>query len=623
MGKVVRIGGAGGFLGDSSVAAPQLLRGGQLDYMILDYLAEATMSALGQLRAARPDQGYARDFTEWIWKDNLRELKAQGVRIVTNAGGLNPRACRARMEALAAEAGLSFNIAIVEGDDLIGRLGEMAGMGEMYSDRPFPDPARIFTANAYFGGRPIAQALAAGADMVITGRVVDSALALGPLMHEFGWTDADYDRLSAGSLAGHVIECGAQATGGLFTDWEDVPDWAHIGYPVVECHADGSFIVTKPPGTGGLISPAAVAEQILYEVGDPQGYALPDVVCDFTRVTVEPAGPDKVRVTGAKGYPPSGQYKVCVTHQDGFRFIGAMPIVGRDAARKAHRQASAVLERVGEMLRDRNLPPFRDTRIEVLGAEATYGAQANPAAQAVREVVYRVGAEHEDAAALGLMMREFQSPTTSMSVGCTGWFGGAPTISPVARVFSVLLPRDGLPATVDLGGRSFEVRAEPPVLPFDATMVERPVVPIAPIDSGPMVRRPLIDLAWARSGDKGDAFNVGVIARRPEYLPWIRRALTPAAVQAFFAHEFEGAAQPQVLRYELPGMGAINLHCIQALGGGQFASLRLDPLAKGKAQQLLDMEIEIPAALAAQPEPTSAAKGPGVSRGRPIRFRLA
>jgi hypothetical protein len=599
--KVVRIGGAGGFLGDSSVAAPQLLKGGRLDYMILDYLAEATMSALGQLKAARPDQGFARDFTEWVWKDNFQELKAQGVRIVTNAGGLNPHACRARMEELAAAAGLSFKIAVVEGDDLMDRLAGLSarGLTEMFTDAPFPDPKRVFTANAYFGGRPIAEALAAGADMVITGRVVDSALALGPLMHEFGWSDADYDLLSAGSLAGHVIECGAQATGGLFTDWEDVPDWAHIGYPVIECHADGSFVVAKPPGTGGLVSPAAVAEQILYEVGDPQGYALPDVICDFTQVTVETVGDNRVRVTGAKGYPPSGSYKVCVTFEDGYRFIGAMPVVGRDAARKAQRQADAVLERLGEMLRDRNLPPLRDRRIELLGAEASYGAQARPEAMAVREVVARVGAEHDSAEALGLLAREFASPTTSMSVGSTGWFGGAPTITPVARVFSVLLPRVEVPAVVTLGDRRLESHAMPPAQAFDPAMVSRPDVPGPVVVDSEMIRVPLIELAWARSGDKGDAFNIGVIARRPQYMPWIRRALSPQAVQAFFAHEFEGAKAPKVISYELPGLQALNLHCIQALGGGQFSSLRLDPLAKGKAQQLLDMEIEIPADLLA------------------------
>ena len=599
MAKVVRIGGAGGFLGDSSVAAPQLLKGGKLDYMMLDYLAEATMSSLGQLKAARPDQGYARDFTEWVWKDNLQEFKAQGVKIITNAGGLNPRACRARMEELAAAAGLSFKIAIVKGDDLMDQLDALKaqGLSEMFTDAPFPDPKAVFSANAYFGGRPIAAALAAGADMVITGRVVDSALTLGPLMYEFGWTDEDHDQLSAGSLAGHVIECGAQATGGLFTDWRDVPDWAHIGYPIVECHADGSFVVTKPEGTGGLVSPAAVAEQILYEVGDPQAYALPDVVCDFTQVQCEQAGPNRVLVTGAKGYPASDRYKVCVTFGDGFRFIGAMPVVGREAAAKAARQADAVLMRVSEMLRDRNLPAFRDTRVEVLGAEATYGANANPALRDVREVVARIGAEHESAEALGLMMREFASPTTSMSVGSTGWFGGAPTITPVARVFSLLLPRADLPATVDVGGQTLTIEAPRPPVAYDPAATVRPPVPADPDAAGPMKTVRLVDVAWARSGDKGDAFNVGVIARKPEVLPWIRAALTEARVKTWFAHEFAGAPAPKVIRYELPGMNALNFHCIQALGGGQFSSLRLDALAKGKAQQLLDLELDVPAAL--------------------------
>lgn len=598
MAKIVRIGGAGGFLGDSSVAAPQLLAGGKLDYIILDYLAEATMAPLGQLKHARPDQGYARDFTEWVWKDNLREFKERRVRVVTNAGGVNPESCRARMEEIAAEAGISFKIAIVTGDDLIDRVPDLAAAGttEMFSGAPFPDPKKVWTANAYLGGGPIAAALAVGADVVITGRVVDSALTLGPLMHEFGWGPDDHDRLSAGSLAGHVIECGAQATGGLFTDWEDVPDWAHIGYPVIECHADGDFVVTKPEGTGGLVSPAAVSEQILYEVGDPQAYALPDVVCDFSQLNVTAEGEGRVRVSNAKGYPPTGKLKTCVTYENGHRFIGIMPVVGRDAAKKAAAQAQAVLTRVGEMLRGRNLPPLRDTRVELLGTEASYGAQANPALAGAREVIARIGAEHDDAEALGLLMREFDSPTTSMSVGSTGWFGARPTISPVAQVFSLLVEGGSVEARVLIGGETIAVANPAPVTPFDSAMIERPVVEDA-AEGDDLVEVELIELAWARSGDKGDAFNVGVIARRPEYLPWIRAGLSEAAVKAFFAHEFEGASHPEVRRYELPGMNAINLHCIQSLGGGQFASLRLDPLAKGKAQQLLDMKVKVPRAL--------------------------
>lgn len=597
MGKIVRIGGACAFFGDSSVAPAQLLAAG-VDYLILDYLAEATMSVLGSMRRHNPKAGFAGDFTEWVWKDNLHALKATGTRIVTNAGGVNPHACAARMAAIAAEAGLDFRIAVVEGDELLGRLDELAGDTEMYTGAPFPPRAEILTANAYLGGFPIARALAMGADVVVTGRCVDSALTLGPLIHEFGWTPEDYDRLAAGSLAGHVIECGAQGSGGLFTDWRDVPDWAHIGYPIVECEADGRFTVTKPEGTGGLVSVPVVAEQVLYEVGDPQAYMLPDVVCDFADLRIEPAGDQRVAVTGVRGHPPTGRYKVTVTHNDGARLIAFMPIVGREAAAKAQRQAEAVLTRVTEMLRAKNLPPFRATRIELLGAEASYGANASDAARGVREVVYKLAVEHDDPDAFKYLQREFDSPTTSMSVGTTGWFGARPQVQPVMRVWSTTIDRMAVPATVHLGGRSETVTAPPPPRPFAEAMIARPAPGDAP--AGAATRTvPLIALAWARSGDKGDAFNIGVIARRPDYLPWIRAALSEEAMLRFFAHEFEGAKAPAVHRYELPGMNALNLHFLDALGGGQFASLRLDPLAKGKAQQLLDFPVPVPAELAA------------------------
>jgi hypothetical protein len=338
--KTIRIGGACAFFGDSSVAPTQLIAAG-VDYLILDYLAEATMSSLGAMRRHRANLGYATDFTEWVWKDNLAELKRTGTKIVTNAGGVNPRACLERMEKIAADAGVSLRIAIVEGDEVMDRLDELSAQGELITGAPFPDKDKVVTANAYLGAGPIARALAMGADVVITGRCVDSALTLGILVHEFGWSETDYDKLSQGSLAGHVIECGAQATGGLFTDWREVPDWANIGYPIIECTADGAFTVTKPEGSGGLVTPAVVAEQILYEVGDPQGYMLPDVVCDFTEVKLEQTGPDRVRVTGSKGYPPTGQYKVCVTWADGFRAMGFMAVVGREAAQKAQRQAES------------------------------------------------------------------------------------------------------------------------------------------------------------------------------------------------------------------------------------------------------------------------------------------
>jgi hypothetical protein len=342
-----------------------------------------------------------------------------------------------------------------------------------------------------------------------------------------------------------------------------------------------------------------VAEQILYEIGDPQGYMLPDVVCDFTGVEVSALGDQRVLVTGARGRPASGRYKVCLTHTDGWRTFAVTPVVGRDAGRKARRQAEAVLERVGEMLRARNLAPFRATSIEVLGAEMSYGAQAR--GEGAREVVTKLGIEHDERRALEVFLREWMAPMTSMAVGSTGWFAGLPEIQPVVRVFSFTLDRAEVPAAVSVGDAAIPFDAPRLAAPFDAALVERPIVEPAVLETEDLVAVPLIDIAWARSGDKGDAFNVGVIARDAAFLPYIRAALSEDAVRAFFAHEFAGGAHPRVIRYDVPGLKALNFHCLDALGGGQFASLRLDALAKGKGQQLLEFLVPIPRRLLSSP----------------------
>ena len=256
--KVVRIGGASGFWGDSSVAAAQLVHGAPIDYLVFDYLAELTMAILASARNKKPELGYATDFVDVAMRSVLREVAQKGIKVISNAGGINPRGCAEALGRLAEEMGVSLKIAVVEGDDvsaLIPALRER-GQTDMFTGGPLPE--RILSANAYLGALPVAAALAEGADVVITGRCVDSAVTLGALIHEFGWKPQDYDRLAAGSLAGHIIECGCQATGGLHTDWEAIPDWARIGYPVLECEADGSFVVTKPQGTGGRVLAAAV-----------------------------------------------------------------------------------------------------------------------------------------------------------------------------------------------------------------------------------------------------------------------------------------------------------------------------------------------------------------------------
>jgi hypothetical protein len=295
-------------------------------------------------------------------------------------------------------------VAAVDGDDLRARLDEFrdAETREMFSDAGFPNND-VASCNAYFGAFPIAKALAGGADIVITGRVVDSALVLGPLIHEFGWRPNDYDRLAAGTMAGHLLECGAQVIGGTFTDWRAVPNWAEAGFPIGECRADGSVVITKPRGTGGLVSVGTVAEQLLYEVADPQAYMVPDVVCDFSQVEVLQVGPDRVRASGAKGYPPTPTYKVCLSYDDGWRAVAYLPIISTEAVAKAERQSAAILLRLDRMLRDQNLGPWTKTCVEILGGEANFGEHAR--ARQAREVMLRVAVEHEEKRAVDLFAR--------------------------------------------------------------------------------------------------------------------------------------------------------------------------------------------------------------------------
>ncbi len=590
--KVVRIGGASGFWGDTAIAAPQLLEHGRIDFLVFDYLAEVTMSILAAKRAKDPAQGYANDFVDITMRALLPEIRRQGVRVVANAGGVNPLACRDALARVAAELGIDLKIGVVLGDDLIDRAAELArsGVREMFDGSPFP--ARPVSINAYLGAVPIARALDAGCDVVITGRGVDSAVTLGVMMHAFGWRETDYDLLAQGSLAGHLVECGAQCTGGLFTDWREVPDWENIGFPVVEAHADGSFVITKSPGTGGLVTPASVGEQLLYEIGDPRSYLLPDVRCDFTAVRFEADGDDRVRVTGARGRAPSRRCKVSATHADGYRNTAFLTIIGAEAAAKARRTGETILARTRAMLAAQGLPDYAEARIEVLGAEESLGAQGRALA---REVVLKIAVRSESAAALRLFAREFAPAGTSMAPGTTGLVGGRPSPSPVIRLFSFLFAKDAISVRVDVDGQVLEVPFAPGVDDDEAGGVpaarvfeparEDPAVPMRTVD--------LIRVAHGRSGDKGNKANIGIIARDPRWLPWLSLRLTPESVAAHFAHR----APSRVERFDLPGMGAINFLLHDVLGGGGMASLHTDNLAKAYAQVLLTMPVAVPAAL--------------------------
>lgn len=587
MKDVVRIGGASGFWGDSSVGAPQLVERGDLDFLVFDYLAELTMSILAAARGKNPELGYATDFVQVTMKAILRDVAARGIRVISNAGGVNPQACARAIAALAEEQGVAIRIAVVEGDDVLPLVPKLReeGVAELQTGAPLPP--RLLTANAYLGALPVKAALDAGAQIVITGRCVDSAVTLGALMHTFGWGAGDFDKLAQGSLAGHIIECGCQATGGLHTDWEAVPDWAHIGYPVLECSGDGSFVATKPAGTGGLVNTAVIAEQMLYEIGDPARYLLPDVSCDFTQVQLEQVGEHRVRVSGARGRPPGPAYKVSATYLDGFRCNAQLTIVGQDAARKAQRTGEAILERTRELLARQGLADYTRTRIEVLGSEqANYGPHARTGA--VREAVLHLAVMHPDKAALELFAREIAPAGTSWSPGTTG-AGGRPSPSPAIKQYAFLLDKRRLSPVVELDGRKIAVD-----VPTGQAALEPAAAPALRSDppAGPAgAEVPLIELAWARSGDKGNHSNIGVIARRPEWLPHLRAELTPERVRAWLGHLVEG----EVTRFDVPGIHAMNFLCTQALDGGGMASLRNDPLGKGMGQILLAMPVRAPA----------------------------
>ncbi len=589
--KIVRIGGGTAFGADSFYGHHALIQAG-CDYIVYDCLAELTMASLSSDTATFPDgymPSFLRDITPY-----LREMLANNCKIVTNWGGLNPHGAAEAMRKVLAAQGLTAKIGVVTGDDMRGRVDEFRAQGlrEMFSGEALPDDVEFSSMNAYFGGFPIAAALAEGADIVLTGRVVDSALALGPLIHEFGWTADDYDLLSAGTLIGHLTECSTQVTGGTFTDWESVPDPANIGNPIAECRADGTFVLTKPEGTGGLVSIGTVAEQMIYEVSDPQAYIVPDAVCDFSEVKMVPDGENRVLVTNVKGYAPTDMYKVCATYSQGWRATAIQPIIGINAPEKARRQAEALFERTNTVLRDRNEKPLNDTHLEIVGAESSYGPRSR--GQGAREVVAMISVTHDDPVGPQVFMKEQISSISSMSPGTTvalGGIGGAGAIRPLMRVFLFLVKKSDFQPQVSVDGKDVPFDATPSRW-FQTSDLVRPAEPAHPGDAQADLTVPLISLAWARSGDKGNLFNVGVFARDPRYAPYIAAALNSKTVGDWYAHLISDDV-PQIDRFVLPGTHGLNFVVKNSLQGGGTQCLRLDPVAKGMGQMLLEYPVPV------------------------------
>lgn len=588
--KTVNIGGASGAWGDSPRGIGQLLKS-DVQYLMMDYLAEVTMSLLAKARLKDPNAGFPPDFVAYL-KPHLKEIARRGIKVLSNAGGVNPGACKEAIEAFCAEHDIALRVAVVTGDDLMPQVDALRAQGVKEAVSGQPLPSSLLTANAYLGALPIKAALDNGADIVVTGRCVDSALALGALMHEYQWGEDQYDLLAAGSLVGHLLECGPQSTGGVFTDWESVPDWHNIGYPIAMCHADGSFELTKPANTGGLVTVATVSEQALYEVSDPAAYILPDVIADFSQLQLTQVSNDRVVVRGVKGRPPTTQYKVSATYLDGYRTVSMLAIVGYQAAAKARRTAQALLDRGADMLKEAGLPAFSAHHIEVLGAEASYGSQS--VAQGSREVVLRLVIEHAEAKPLQMLAREMGSVGLSFAQGTTGLIGGRPKPTPVVRLFTFFIDKTQLgEPLVQLGKeQAFTVLIPLGQKSVPAAPVIQAAVPISTAAKGDLVSVPLIRLAYARSGDKGNLSNIAIFSREPKYFEFLKQVLTPERIGA----HFQEVANGPVDRYEAPGLHALNFIIHEALGGGGMASMRIDPQGKAYGQRALELMVEVPIA---------------------------
>ncbi|MGB8507093.1 MAG: acyclic terpene utilization AtuA family protein [Pyrinomonadaceae bacterium] len=443
MKEKVRIAGGQGFWGDMLDAPVRQVEGGPIDYLMLDYLAEVTMSIMQKQRARDPAAGYARDFVP-LMRDILPACVEKNIRVTANAGGVNPSGCAAAVRETALELGLAgrLKLGIVTGDDVLDRLDDFLARGIELRNMDTGEPLstvreRIQSANVYLGAWPIVEALRGGAQVVITGRATDTGLTLAPIIHEYNWGETDWNRLSAGTIAGHIIECGAQSSGGNCQyDWQSIPDLANVGFPIVEAYEDGSFIVTKHEGTGGRVSVQTIKEQLVYEMGDPEEYITPDCVADFTTIRLEDAGPNRVRVHDIKGRPATEFLKVSISYSAGFKAVGTLVYSWPDAYRKA--QAAdlilrARLERLG--LR------FEQVLTEYVGANALHGPLAGEPSPDLPEVQLRIGVRGPDRKAVERFTKEIAPLILTGPPGVTGFAGGRPKVEEIVAYWPALIPK--------------------------------------------------------------------------------------------------------------------------------------------------------------------------------------
>lgn len=608
--KILRIANAGGYWGDDPYALRRQVLGSlPLDYISMDFLAEITMSILQKQHARDPKAGYARDFVSQV-EPLLDEILKRRIKIITNAGGVNPEACAKALFEVARKRNLPLRVAVVKGDDIAPRIEELRSRGVRLQNMETGEELgsygdKILSANAYFGAMPVVEALRSDPDIVLSGRVTDTGITLAALVHELEWRPDDYDRLAQGIVASHLIECGAQATGGNFTDWQKVGSYVDVGFPILEFGADGSFVITKHPGSGGLVSLQTTREQFLYEMGHPQLYITPDAIADFTTMKLEADGEDRVRVSGARGSKPTDLLKVSMALEDGFKSSGTLIISGPDARAKAELFARVFWNRLDAEIAREGLSPLEARHTEYVGDDSTHRGLTPE--HLATEVLLRLGARDHERVKLEMFRKLLPSLILSGPAG-VAVTGGAPSISEVVRYWPSLIPQEVAPASFEVWAR--DERSEAPQKIVEGSELAWPVTGgvaqparelidpfptelLAELSPSSVVEVPLMALAHARSGDKGDTSNIGLIGRSPACYVWLRENVTAERVRGWF----EGIVEGEVQRFLVPNLWALNFLLERSLGGGGTVSLYIDAQGKTYGQALLRCRVSIPRAL--------------------------
>ena len=589
---MIRIGNAGGYWGDDLSALKRQLEGGQLDYITMDFLAEITMSILQRQRQKNPELGYATDFLNQI-KECLPLIVEKNVKVISSAGGINPVGLAQKIIETAKQQGIKVKVGVVYGDNIIDQIDELTGQGEKFTNldthENFADVrSRVTSANVYLGAEPVVKALEQGCQIIVTGRVTDTGITLAPMMHEFGWKWDDWDRIAAGVIAGHIIECGTQSSGGNITDWRDVKTFHNIGYPIIEMESSGEFTVTKHTGTGGLVSEKTVKEQLVYEMGDPANYITPDGIARFDSIQLKQQGKDRVRVFGIKGEPLTEFLKVSMSYDDGWKAQGGILVSGPNTYAKAKCLADIYWKRL-------NLK-YEETRTDMIGSGSIWPQSIR--SSETSEIILQFGVRDKDFKKVEEFGKLIPALILSGPSGLAVTGGGRPRPSQVVAYWPALMKRTNCSAkvlSIDTEGNEKEFE-----ITFKSNNYKSGKVKLLPVSNVP-VKKPtgklkagiIGDLAYARSGDKGDTCNIGVLARSPEIYHWLVKNLTAVKVKKFF----NGICKGQVVRYELDNLQGLNFLLEESLGGGGTRSLMVDPQGKTLSQALLQMYIKAPSSL--------------------------